>query len=213
MQQSLGSLSEAVRDFANAELRLTVLRHTNQDYHVEANLRLPGQTLFTSDWDPYLDSAFQRCLRKLVRKAEASRPRPDREQAARRREALDRDIVAPRDADAGPLGRAIAAGDYRTFRRLLAGYEDWLRTRAGRWLQRYPEAEARVGDRLLIGDLVEETYLNAFERYGQRPADVPFHAWLDRLIDPSLKALLRHPDEVSENARMARSLREVPLRP
>lgn len=47
---------------------------------------------------------------------------------------------------------------------------------------------------------------------GQRPFEVPLHQWLDDLIDPSLKALLRHPEEERENASFARTLRETPLK-
>ena len=64
-------------------------------------------------------------------------------------------------------------------------------------------------DELLLGDIVEEVYLNAFERYSHRQAEVPFHDWLDSLIDPSLKGLLRNPEEGRENASLARTLRET----
>ena len=210
MQADLASLAEAVHDFPVSDLRLKVNYHPRrQDYHVEANLRLPGATLFTGDWDPYLDVAFRRCVRKLVRKVEAYRENPDRDaqERAERRVALDRDVVAPEDPADGPLGAAARAGDYRAFRTALSGYEEWLRKRVGRWVQRFPEAEARVGGDLRLGDLVEEVYLNAFERYTQRPTAVSLSEWLDGLIDPSLKALLRHPDEARENASLARTLR------
>jgi hypothetical protein len=62
----------------------------------------------------------------------------------------------------------------------------------------------------LLGDLVEEVYLNAFERFAERPTDVPLSGWLEGLIDPSLKALLRHPDEEHENASLARTVRQAP---
>jgi hypothetical protein len=120
--------------------------------------------------------------------------------------------VAPADPDTGILGRAFSAGDYRAFRTALSGYEEWLRKRVGRWIQRYPEAEARLGRGLAIGDMVEEVYLQAFEHYGRRPVAVPFHQWLEDLMDPSLKALLRHPDEERENASLARTLRQPPLK-
>jgi hypothetical protein len=214
MQRFFEPLAEVARDFPEAALELTCLYHKDSGtYRAEARLRLPGRTLFSSDGDPYLDSAVQRCLDKITHKAEAYRDAPDRGavNAAQRREALDRDLVAPRDPDTGPLGRAVAQGDYRAFRNALAGYEDWLRTRAGRWLQRYPQAEARVGSDLLIGDLVEEIYLNAFETYERWPRDVPFHDWLGSLLDPSVKEFLRHPYEARTNASMVRSLREAPL--
>jgi ribosome-associated translation inhibitor RaiA len=212
MQRSLEPIGEAVRDYPRADLRVLAIRHPRSaSYHVEARVKVPGATLLTGDHDAYLDSAFQRCVRKLVRRVEEHKSRPGRREAeAARREALDDEVVAPEAPEPGPLGRAVAAGDYRAFRNGLIGYEDWLRRRVGRWVQRYPAAQARVGDGLLIGDLVEEVYLNAFERYAQRPREVPFSDWLGGLIDPSLREMLRHPDEERENASLARTLREAP---
>src|SRR5207248_3860842 len=130
---------------------LNVIHHPqSQSYHVEAKLKLPGRTLAADGKDAYLDLAFQRCVRNLARRVEEYRKRPpDREAAAVavQRQRLDHDdLVAPQNPDAGPLAAAARAGDYRAFRTALAGYEDWLRLRVGRWVQRYPEAEARVGD-------------------------------------------------------------------
>jgi hypothetical protein len=217
MEGSLAPLGEAVQDFPSAELRVAVNRHDRAAaYNVEARLKLPGKMLVSGDWDMYLDSAFQRCLRNLVRKAEAYRANPDpkAEDEARRRKELDdlnREVAAPQDRTGGALGKVVAAGDYKKFRDAMTGYEDWLRTRVGRWVQRYPEAQARVGTSLRIGDLVEEALLTAFERFDRRPVEVPFHQWLDGLIDPALKAFLRHPDEGAQNASFARSLRGAPV--
>jgi len=175
---------------------------------------LPGKTLFNSDYGEDYRMAFDRLVQKLGDQVADYREHPNRgaEKVARQRAVLDRDIVAPEGPDIGPLGQAVQDGDYRTFRRLLSGYEEWLRDRIGRWVQRYPDAEAQVGNRLRLGDLLEEVYLNAFERYPQWPTEVPFHEWLDGLIDPSLKEFLRHPDEERENASIARTLRNAPLR-
>jgi hypothetical protein len=217
MEGSLAPLGEAVQDFPSAELAVVAHRHDRAEaYRVEARLRLNGKSLVSGDWDVYLDSAFQRCLRKLIHKVGAYRARPDRraeEEAKRRRdvENLNRRVVAPEEPEGGALGKVVAAGDYKKFRDVLTGYEDWLRLRVGRWVQRYPEAQKRVGTTLYIGDVVEEVLLNAFERFGRRPAEVPFHEWLDGLIDPSLKAFLRHPAEEGENASFARTLRETPV--
>jgi hypothetical protein len=212
MQRFFEPLAEVAWGLPKAGLELTCLFHKDSGtYRAEARLRLPGRTLFSSDGDPYLDTAVQRCLEVITRKAQAYRVAPDQKAviAAARREALQRDVVAPQDPEGGPLGRAVAEGDYRAFRDALAGYEDWLRTRAGRWLQRYPEA--RVGTDLLIGDLVEEILLNAFEAYERWPRGVPFHEWLGGLLDPSLKEFFRHPDRERDNASMVRSLRRTPL--
>jgi hypothetical protein len=139
------------------------------------------------------------------------RTNPGGPEEAERQPASAREIFAPTDPDSGVLGAAVRAGDYRAFRTALSGYEDWLRKRVGRWLQRFPEAEARIGRGLAIGDVVEEIYLAAFERYGQRPDEVPLHQWLEDLIDPSWRVLLRHPDAERENASLARTLRDTPL--
>jgi hypothetical protein len=211
LQAALAPLAEAVFGFPSPQLTFNVIFHPNsQVFHVEAKLKVPGRTLTSGDKDPYLDSALQRCLRKLVRRAEDYRDNPDRAamQQAERREALDHDIVAPEDADGGPVAAAAAAGDYRAFRNALVRYEDWLRLRVGRWVERYPEVRARIGTDILIGDLVEEVYLNAFEGIARRPTDKRFSEWLDSLIDPSIKDMLHHPDDVREAASLARTLRE-----
>jgi hypothetical protein len=214
MQRGLEPVGEAVQDFEESELTLDVVHHPRSgDYHVTARLRVPGRSLFTGERDPYLDSAFQRCARKLIERVADHRRHPNgrAEEQAKQRNHLGRDVVAPEGPDVGPLGAAVGAGDYLAFRNLLIRYEDWLRVRVGRWVQRYPDAQARLGRDLSIGDLVEEVYLNAFEGFARRKAEVPLHGWLDGLIDPSLKTMLRHPDEEAENARLARTLRETPL--
>jgi ribosome-associated translation inhibitor RaiA len=213
MERTLDPLGEEVQDFQNSDLNIGITYHKpSHTYNVEAKLRLPGRSLVTADRDAYLDSAYQRCVRKLYQKVKAYKKHPDRgaEEAAERRATLDDNVVAPEDPDTGPLQEHVRAGEYLAFRDDLVLYEDWLRLRVGRWVQRYPEAEARVGDGLKIGDLVEEVYLNAFEHFTERPDGVALSAWLEQLIDPSLKALLRHPDEERENASLARTLRETP---
>jgi len=213
-QGSLRSLAASVRDFPDPVLQMAVIYHPKSEtFHAEAKLKLPGRSLFTSEKDPYLDSALMRSVESMIRKAEAYRARPAQEavEVAERRDALDRDIIAPQATDTGPVGRAVEAGDYRSFRIALVGYEDWLRRRAGRLVQRTPEAQARLGRDIRLGDIVEDVYLTAFEQWPRRAADVPLSDWLERLIEPSIRALLRHPDEEAEAARLARTLRETPV--
>lgn len=195
-----------------ATLHIQIIYHEGSDrHHVEAALKLPRRTLTTGDWDTYLDTALQRSLRKLLHKIETYRREPDREadQIARRVADLNRELIAPEDPADGPLGAAVAEQDYPRFRDLLANYEDWLRLRIGRWLQRYPEIEAQLGDRLRLGDIVEEVFLNAFEYYHQRPKNSRVRTWLEALIDPSLRALWNYPLEERESISHARSLREM----
>jgi len=214
LQTWLTALGDSVKDLANPSLRIRVIHHLQSAmYHAEFALKLPGRSLFTGEEDPYLDAALGRCVAKLARKVEAYKEHPDRDAvvAAERRAALDRDIIAPEDPDAGPLAEAADAGDYRKFRTALAGYEEWLRKRVGRLVQRHPEAQARVGKGLLLGDVLEEVYLNAFERFTRRPTDVRLSEWLDGLIEPSIRALMQHPEEEAVAASLARTVRETPL--
>ena len=214
LQTSLAALADAVRDFPDPALWIGVIYHPHsQVFHVEFKLKLPGRTIMAGEEDPYLDTALQRCVRKVIRKAEAYKEHPDREAvaAARRRGALNQELVAPEDPDAGRLGKAAEAGDYRAFRIALAGYEEWLRKRVGRLVQRRPEAQARLGRDLLLGDLVEEVYLKAFEQFTRRPTAVRFSEWLDGLIDPSIRSMMRYPEEEREAASMARTVRETPM--
>jgi ribosome-associated translation inhibitor RaiA len=213
LQTWLAPVKDSVKDFPGATLHINAVHHPRSGlYHVEAELKLPGRTLFTGEEDAYLDTALRRCTQKLSRKAETYREQPDREavEAAQRRAALDRDVIAPEDPQAGPLAEVAAAGDYRAFRIALAGYEEWLRKRVGRIVQRHPEAQARVGGTLLLGDVVEEVYLNAMERFTSRPTAVRLSEWLEGLIEPSIRALLRHPDEERAAASAARTVRAMP---
>lgn len=212
MERRLDELGAAVRQFPDARLTVRLVHHPRSKvYHVDCRLQLPGKALFSDEYGEDYREAFDRCTRKLAERVgdylENGR-NPAAEGTAGNVAALERDVVAPEGHDTGPVAQAVRDGDYRKFRRLLSGYEEWLRKRVGRWVQRYPEAEAQVGGPLRLGDLLEEVYLNAFEQYPRWPTAVPFHEWLDGLIDPSLKEFLRHPDEERENASLARTLRD-----
>jgi ribosome-associated translation inhibitor RaiA len=214
IQELLRPLRDTARDLPDVLLQLTLNYHANSDvHHVEGKLKLPGRTLFSSDHDAYLDSALTRCIRKLNRHLDAYKEQPNGAavEQAERRKSLGQHIVLPTDPDTGAVGRAVQDGDYRAFRHALIGYEDWLRKRVGRWLQRYPEADARVGTELRIGDFVEEVYLNAFERYPSRPPEAAFHEWLDHLLDPTLREMLHDPDAAHEEASLARTVRQTPM--
>src|SRR3954471_16593982 len=76
IEDPLNRVAEAVGDLP-AELNLTIVRHPRTArFHVETALSLPQRTLFTSDWDPYLDTALCRSLRKIRQKANAYQHEP-----------------------------------------------------------------------------------------------------------------------------------------
>jgi hypothetical protein len=211
LQNFLVPLGEAVQDLAASDLAINVVHHpATQVYHIELKLKVPGQTLLAVEKDPYLDSALQRGLRQLVRQVETyqSQANGKARAAAEQRSALQRDVVAPEDPNTGPLAEAVRTGDYRAFRAGLGTYEAWIAKRVGRWVQRYPQANAQIGDKLRLGDLVEAVYLQAFERFGKRSTTVRLSEWLEGLIDPALRTMLRHPSEEQENVSLARTVRE-----
>src|SRR5439155_12914643 len=117
-----------------------------------------------------------------------------------------KDLEPTADPDFTALATAVAAGDYAGFRIAMQGYEEPVRDRIGRWLERSTEVDGQLGRKFTIADIVEEVFLDAFEGYEQRPKDIRFGDWLVSLIDPAVKELLRHPDEVLQNVSMARSL-------
>ena len=106
--------------------------------------------------------------------------------------------------DLAAVQMAAAEGDYKAFRTSLAVYEEAVQARAGRWVERYPEAVERLGDGLVMSDVVEEVFLLAFERFADRPAR-PMGEWLESLIDPAIQALLKNPAAEKENIEMVQT--------
>jgi hypothetical protein len=197
IQPWLNSMAESLRGIPQPALDLHLAQHGHEKpFSAELRLKLPGRSLFVRERSPYLDEALVRGLTRLQRKVDSFLRDANGELAeAKRRETVDETLIALPDPEEGPLADAVAAGDYRTFRRLLSSHEIWLDKRAGRWLQRSPEVEAQVGNVFLVSDVVEEVYLHAFERFLQRSRDVPLSEWLESLIEPSIRALLEDPDE------------------
>ena len=211
MERALDPLREPVCTFPVSDLYITVTYHpTPRDYHVRMSLVLPGQTLFTGERDVNPLSAYKRCVRKLVSKVTAYKEnlaaKPER---AKTQEGTVQEIVPDMEPDADQLQRSVEAGDYAAFRRATLGYEEALRKRAGRWIERYPQFASRLDTAFTLEDLVEEVFLNAFEHFHRRPQVLRLGQWLEELIDPSLKMLLSDPEAEQENIEAARTFRET----
>lgn len=75
MQLAIERIAQELKGLTSSKLWITIHHHPKNPapFHVEAKLRLPEETFKTSDWDQYLDAAFQRTARKLIRKIEWSR--------------------------------------------------------------------------------------------------------------------------------------------
>jgi ribosome-associated translation inhibitor RaiA len=211
MEKSLDPLRRAVRDFPVADLYISTSFHRHSGtFHVKTSLVLSGRTLFTGERNEHLHPAFERCVHKLVKKLEAYlaslKAKPE---IAKNRKGTHQEVVPVGQPDAESLEGAVRAGDYAAFRQATYVYEEPVRKRVGRWIQRYPGLLAQLGTKLTVDDLVEEVFLTAFDRFDQVPRSMRLGDWLERLLDPSVKALLRDLDGEKENIEFARTIQGV----
>lgn len=210
MEEDLHTLRRLVRDFPVSNLYITIVHHArSNDYHVKTSLALSGKTLFTGDRDMVVHPAFERCIRKLVRKVEAYKQRMQGDaDLAKQTSGTHHTLNPTQDFDVTKLEQAVANDDYAAFRRGVDVFEEGLTERIGRWVQRYPEIETLLGDTITISDIVEDVFLNAFQQFSQRQDEVPPGDWFESLIDPSVQALIESPDEEFANISFARAILE-----
>jgi hypothetical protein len=213
MEENLGTLRLRAEQFPINNLYVTVTRFPRRgDFHVKTSLVLTGRTLFTGDRDEHVHPAFLRCIRKLVSKLDAYIEALGNKAAiAKHEEGTQLEVVPTAAPDARQLEDAVRDGDYAAFRRAAGVYDEPVRRRVSRWINRYPQLEARLGADLSVDDAVEEVFLNAYERFVERPQALRLGQWLEDLIDPSLRALLEHPGEELESISLARTLQEMDL--
>lgn len=207
MADDTDSLARQVGNFPQADLRIIVERNSRSDeFAIKLTLILPGEVLVTSDHDRVMHAAFERALSSLTEAVTAYKDRLG--QVAERRKAENhthQDLLPSVAVDAAALDAAVTAGDYAAFRAAVAPYEDELRVRAGRWVERYPAVQRRMGRGVETVDIAEGVFLAAFEAHANRPLAVPYGQWLEGLLDPVVKGIEHHPDEEMENINMARA--------
>jgi hypothetical protein len=194
--------------FPQADARVLIEKNGRAgNFAVKLSLILPNQVLVTSDHDPLLHPAFRRALDSLEVAFQSYMERlsgvddsQQREQAIKQQPMIEAGPV-----DEAALDSAATGGDYPAFRAAIAPYEEWLRLRVGRWVERYPEVQARMNRDFDVADLTEGVFLAAFEQYAHRHAEVPFRDWLEGLIDQVVKEFAHNPARERENVNMARS--------
>jgi ribosome-associated translation inhibitor RaiA len=207
MADDLDSLARQVGHFPQADVRVLIeWNGRNNEYVVKLTLLLPGETLVTSDHDPVLHAAFARALASLEDAVRGYEERLDGRAERRKQQATGLPEVAPAaPIDLAAIDAAAAAGDYPAFRAAVAPFEEWLRLRVGRWVERYPAVEARIGRGLEVADVTEGVFLAAFEGHAHRPEEVRYREWLESLIDPAIRAIEHDPEGELENINMARA--------
>jgi ribosome-associated translation inhibitor RaiA len=211
MWESLDLLFRQVEHFPIADVHVLIERNVrNNDYSVKVTLILPGETLVGNDHDQAVHAAFDRCLMGLAQNIRAYKDRlgqvPERQ---RQQKGTVQELEPTPPPDPAAIARAVRDANYTAFRTATFGYEEAVRKRVGRWIERYPNIDSQIGKGLTVEDIVEEVFLMAFEEYEGRPAEVRLGDWLDSLIDPAVRALQLHPEEELENINLVRSAREV----
>jgi ribosome-associated translation inhibitor RaiA len=207
MRDGFDTLVRKVADFPLSDLHVLVERNERRnDYAVKVTLLLDGTTLVDQDHDVAMHAAFERCLRSLMENVRAYKDQLGQVPERHKQQKGTHQGLAPSiDPDPSALEASVAAGDYTAFRLALIGYEEPLRKRVGRWVERYPDLDAHIGGALNIADIVEEVFLCAYEHFSQRPQEVRLGDWLTGWIDPSLKALRERPEEELENINQVRT--------
>lgn len=208
LSADLDSLAVRLGDFPLADLRVLVEKNGRAgNFMVKLTLILSSEVLVTSDHDPQLHPAFRRALESLERTVEGHKERLEGVDLRQQREEAARlqPTVQAGPVDEAALDAAAAASDYPAFRTAITPYEDWLRLRVGRWVERYPEVQARMGRDFDVLDLTEGVFLSAFERHAHRHGEVRYSDWLEGLIDQTVKDFAHDPVRERENVNMARS--------
>ena len=207
LEDNLDGLTRMVEHFPVADLHIMIEGNARSNgVSVKLSLILPGNTLVTNDRDPVLSAAFERCLNAISDLVQGYKAKLDGQDERNKLEkGTTHDLRPTRDIDLSAVDRAVAAGDYAAFRAALLPFEDPVQARGGRWVQRFPEYEARIGKDVKLSDVTEEIFLIAFDRYESRPEGLHLSEWLGGLVDPAVRALMTRTAEEKENINMART--------
>jgi ribosome-associated translation inhibitor RaiA len=211
LRAEVNELASQVDAFPVSDFHV-LIEHNNRsnDYSVKVTLVLPGTRLVGNDHDPALHAAFERCLASLTENVRAYKDRLGRVEARQKAEKGTIQEVLPGPApDEAAVRDAVDNDDYAAFRAALLVYEEPLRKRIGRWIERYPDVNAAIGRTLTVSDVVEEVFLLAFEEYPRRRRELRLGEWMEGLIDSAVRALRDGGDEELQNVNRSRSAVEA----
>ncbi len=197
MEEDLHTLRELVADFPVSDLHVTVVHHRrSDDYHVRTTLGLSGRKLFTGERHAKVHPAYECCIRKLVKKVRAYKHEMRvGEDVVKQAKGTRQSVEPVAEFDVNALIETVKNDDYLEFRRQMDVFEPALSERIARWLGKYPEIQTQFDWPISVSDIVEEVFLNAFDRFEMRSHHVPPGDWLESLIDPSVQAILQSPDD------------------
>src|SRR4051794_17050469 len=161
MRAGLDGLARQVAHFPTHDLRVVIEgKARTNEFVVKLSLILPGKTIACGDHGPTIQAAFERCVDVLVENVKAYKDSlgrvPERQKVEK---GSHQPLLPATPIDAAAVSAAFEAGDYAAFRAALAPYEDGLRLRVGRWVERYPAVQALIGKKLEAGDVAEAVFL------------------------------------------------------
>lgn len=211
IEDEMEHLKPLIAKFPTRVLHVNLKFNANSDqYEVRLALVLPGQTFATGGvdtaWHPVLETAVHKLKRRVEHYKE------DLENVtARRHHAADHDhpVEPTQQIDGHALLSAVEADQYSDFRQLLSPFESSLRDRIGRWVQRYPQINAMIGESIFIADILEEVFLLAFERFAKRTPQLMLGPWLETLVDPAVQQIASDPERELEAIGFLRSWQET----
>lgn len=211
LRTGLDGLARQVAHFPTRDLRVVIEgKARTNEFVVKLTLILPGKTISCSDHGQTLHAAFERCVDVVVENVKAYKDSLGQVSERQKTEkGTHQPLLPATPIDIAAVSAAVEAGDYAAFRTALAPYEDGLRLRVGRWIERYPAVQGLVGKKIESIDVTEAVFLAAFDEYEHQPLGERFGDWLEALIDPTVRAFEHNADEELENVNMARSAIDV----
>jgi hypothetical protein len=200
-----------VEEFPTQILHINLEYNTHsEEYEVKLALVLPGQTFATGNvseaWEPSLEKSVQKMIRRIEHYKSTMSGEPEQ---ARIAAGTTMEVEPNRRMDGKQVVAAVESDNYTEFRKAMYPIEESLRNRVGRWVQRYPQIQAKIGSRFTIADIVEETFMLAFDRYEDWQPEMFFGQWIETLIDPAMKAIARDPEGELETISFQRTWNEM----
>ncbi|KAA1261166.1 hypothetical protein LF1_37110 [Rubripirellula obstinata] len=204
-------IRQLIEEFPTQILHINVEYNSNsEEYEIKLALVLPGQTFATGDVSESWEQSLEKSVQKMIRRIEHYKATMSGEpEQARMAAGTTMEVEPNRRMDGKQVAKAVEQGNYLEFRKAMYPIEESLRERVGRWLQRYPQIQAKIGNRFTIADIVEETFIMAFDNFNDWQPEMLFGQWVETLIDPAMKAIARDPEGELEAISFQQTWNEV----
>ena len=211
IQAEIERLKPLVEEFPTQILHVNIeFNSHSEEYEVKLALILPGQTFATGNvtdhWEPGLETSVQNMIRRVTHYKATMSGEPER---ARIAAGTTMEVEPNRRMDGQQVANAVEQDNFVEFRKAMYPIEETLRDRIGRWIQRYPQIQANLGQHFTLADVVEETFMMAFDNYHDWQPVMFFGQWIETLIDPAMKKIARDPDSDLETISFQNTWNEI----